>query len=499
MEDPAPRVTASLDRLATGIPGLDTILHGGLLRGGLYLTEGQPGAGKTIFGNQLAFAHAAAGGRVLYLTLLTESHARMLAHLRSLAFFDETAIGDSVYYLSGFQTLERDGLAALLGFTRHAVRERRATMLVLDGLTTTTEFIGSELSMRRFIQELQLYLEALGCTAMLLARPDDAKSRAEHTTVDGVFVLGERRGGAYVERVAEVSKFRGSAYLRGSHNYDIDERGLSFRPRTEARYASATSASASGTCAFGTARLDAMVGGGLPTGSNCLVLGGPGAGKTILGLQFLAHGAAIGERGLFFGFHQAPDRLIATGERLGFGLGDSVKAGIVSIHRDATREFGLDALVERLLAEIDRQAPRRLVLDGLSGFQRATLDTQRLERFWGALGDVLRRRGITTLNTAEMPEFFGLTVTVPIPGLAEVTDAIIFLRTVELYSQRRRSITIMKLRDAEPDRAVREFSIGDGGITVAEPFAGAEGILTGVARPILGARYPGEPSATPSG
>lgn len=498
MEVPAPRDTASLDRLATGIPGLDTILHGGLLRGGLYLTEGRPGAGKTIFGNQLAFAHAAAGGRVVYLTLLTESHARMLAHLRSLTFFAEAAVGDSVYYLSGFQTLERDGLAALLGFTRHAVRERRATMLVLDGLTTTTEFIGSELSMRRFVQELQLYLEALGCTAMFLARPDDARNKAEHTTVDGVFELGDRRSGVYVERIAVVTKFRGSAYLRGSHNYDIDERGLVFHPRTEARYNSSMPATSNGTRAFGSARLDAMLGGGLSTGSNALALGGPGAGKTILGLQFLAHGAAIGERGLFFAFHEAPDRLIAKGERLGFALAEAVSAGVVSIYRDPTREFGLDALVERLLTEIDRQAPLRLVLDGLSGFQRATLDTRRLERFWAALADLLRRRGVTTLNTVEMPEFFGSTVTVPIFGLAEVTDTIVFLRTVELYSQRRRSITIMKLRDAAPDRAVREFSIGHGGITVAEPFSGAEGILTGVARPISGAGNTGEPDATPS-
>lgn len=496
MEDPAARGTAGLERLATGIPGLDTILHGGLMRGGLYLTEGQPGAGKTIFGNQLAFAHVAAGGRVVYLTLLTETHARMLGHLRSLSFFDEAVVGDSLYYLSGFQTLERDGLAALLNFTRHAVRERRATMLVLDGLTTTTELVGSELSLRRFIQELQLYLEALGCTAMFLARPADARGNPEHTMVDGVFELGDRRSGVYVERVAEVLKFRGSAYLRGGHSYDVGNTGLVFHPRTEARFATTPIASASGLHAFGNARLDAMLGGGLPTGSNGLVLGGPGSGKTISGLQFLAHGAAVDERGLYFGFQETPDRLIAKGERVGFALDEAVRAGTVSIHCDAPREFGLDALVERLLAEIDRYAPQRLVLDGLSGFQRATLDPHRLERFWAAFLGELQMRGVTTLNTVEIPEFFGPTATVPIAGIAELMDAIVFLRTVEFHSHLRRLITIMKLRDAGADRAVREFVIRDGGIEVAEPFTGAEGILTGVARPIWGAPYAGEASAT---
>lgn len=487
MDDMAPRDPTALPRLATGIPGLDTILRGGLIQGGLYLTQGLPGAGKTIFGNQLAFAHAAAGGRVVYLTLLTETHARMVAHLRTMRFFNDAVVGEELYYLSGFQTLERDGLPALLDFTRQAVRERRATLLVIDGVTTAAELVGSDILLRRFIQELQLYLETLGCTAMLLARPADARGNPEHTMVDGVLGLGDRHTGVYVERIAEVTKFRGSAYLRGGHSYDIDSGGLVFHPRTEALYSATATETPGGTCSFGSGRLDAMLGGGLPAGSNTLVLGGPGTGKTILGLHFLAHGATTGERGLYFGFQESPARLIAKGERLGFALGAAVSAAQVVLHREAPREFGLDALVERLLTEIDRHNPHRLVIDGLSGFQRATLVAHRLERFWPALSAELRRRGVTTLNTLEIPEFFGPAAGVPIAGIAELADTILFLRTVEFHSHLRRLLTIMKLRDAGADRAIREFVIRDGGIEVLEPFAGAEAVLTGVARLVNGA------------
>src|SRR5436309_2316566 len=90
----AVRPPEPLERIASGITGLDRIIQGGFLRGGVYLISGPPGAGKTILANQMAFHHVAAGGRAVYMTVLAETHARMLAHLRPLAFFDPAPIGD---------------------------------------------------------------------------------------------------------------------------------------------------------------------------------------------------------------------------------------------------------------------------------------------------------------------------------------------------------------------------------------------------------------------
>ena len=55
-------------------------------------SRGRPGAGKTILANQACFHHASTGGHAVYVTLLAESHSRMFAHLRRMAFFDEAAI-----------------------------------------------------------------------------------------------------------------------------------------------------------------------------------------------------------------------------------------------------------------------------------------------------------------------------------------------------------------------------------------------------------------------
>src|SRR5260370_39551775 len=97
-------------RVPTGVAGLDTILHGGLIQGSVYLVTGQPGAGKTIFGNQVSYAHARSGAKVVYCTLLAETHGRMVANISTFSFFDERLLGEQVTYLQGFSSLDEAGL-----------------------------------------------------------------------------------------------------------------------------------------------------------------------------------------------------------------------------------------------------------------------------------------------------------------------------------------------------------------------------------------------------
>src|SRR5687767_9372026 len=96
-----PLATPQPTRLSSGVPGLDTIMHGGFLRGGIYIISGQPGTGKTILSNQIAFGHVASGGRVVYVNLLSENPAHLFSHLSSLSFFNQEPIGNELYYVSG--------------------------------------------------------------------------------------------------------------------------------------------------------------------------------------------------------------------------------------------------------------------------------------------------------------------------------------------------------------------------------------------------------------
>src|SRR5215208_1426721 len=121
-------------RISSGVPGLDAILRGGFLKDGIYILQGSPGSGKTILANQICFHHARNGGRVLYVTLLAESHTRMLLHIGQLGFFDSSLIPSRIFLISAFRILEENGLTGLLDLLRREVQAREATLLVLDGV-----------------------------------------------------------------------------------------------------------------------------------------------------------------------------------------------------------------------------------------------------------------------------------------------------------------------------------------------------------------------------
>src|SRR5690242_16395890 len=118
---------SGLERLLTGMRGLDAVLNGGLFKGGVYIVAGRPGAGKTILGNQICFTHTQLGERALFVTLLSETHGRMLANLQNMRFFDPSRIGTSLHYLNGYMTLEKDGLPGVLKLLRDGVRQHKAS------------------------------------------------------------------------------------------------------------------------------------------------------------------------------------------------------------------------------------------------------------------------------------------------------------------------------------------------------------------------------------
>lgn len=481
--------TRRMNRVDTGIPGLDVILNGGFFSGGVYIVEGSPGSGKTILGNQICFHRASRGDSTIYITLLAESHTRLIAHLRSMEFFKPELISSSIYYISAFKVLEDTGLVGLLKSVQEAVIARKAAFVVLDGLVSAEEFAPSERDFKKFIHELQTISGMTGCTVLLLSSIGRSAFRSEHTMVDGLIELGDTVVGVQSLRHVLVRKMRGTRQLRGRHAVEISSAGIKIRPRLETLLHGPDEDDPAPRpveqADFGVIGLDAMLRGGLPGGSNTLVLGPSGSGKTMLGLQFLSAGVRHERVGLYVGFYERPFSIMAKGQRLGLGLEAARESGLLHCFWEQPIEGVLDAVCERVLRAVSELGVRRLCFDGLHGFRHHAEYPERTRAVFSALADELTRRGVTTLFTLEIPGLLGSQIEVPIDGVSALADNILLLRHVELRSQLYRLISILKVRDRSYEGAIREFQITDRGVVVADTFDSAEQILTGAARTIV--------------
>jgi circadian clock protein KaiC len=470
-----------LERVPTAIPGLDTVLRGGFLKAGIYIVRGDPGAGKTILGNQFCFNHAAAGHHAIYVTLLAETHDRMMQHMQTMSFFEPARIPDGLYYVNGFRVLEEDGIKGFINLLRHEIRTQNATLLVLDGLIAIEESSESDLDFKKFIHELQAHIAIEGCTALLLTNDRRNTYHPEDTMVDGLIELHDVLFGTQAERELEVRKLRGTDALRGRHSFRITDGGIVVYPRIEALLArpSAVDQWPDERCATGVNQLDAMIGGGIPRSTTTLVLGASGSGKTSLGLHFLSRSSAQ-EPGLFFGFYETPLRLRVKAAGIGIKLDGLIEQGHLEILWHPPTEDILDALGNRLVEAVRRRRVKRLVIDGLLGFQEIAADRpHRIGRFLTALANELRVLNVTTVYTAETRNLIGGVIEGPTIGLSTIAENLILLRYVEIRSQLRRLISVVKVRDSDFDSSLREFHITANGIELAPTFDSAEAILSG--------------------
>jgi len=464
-----------IGRVPTGIPGLDTVLNGGFLTGGLYIVQGTPGTGKTTLANQICFHHIARGGRALYTTLLAEYHGRMMQHLGSMSFFDMSRVPDQLTYLNGFGTLREGGYKGLRDLLRREVVAHGATVLVLDGFATAKRVSPDEQDFNEFVHELQGVAIATGCTMLLLSNTMGVKETPEYTIVDGIMELSDGLIGWSSESTLHVVKLRGTSYLRGRHAFRITGDGLVVYPRIEALLArpSRLDPGAAGTVPSGVDRLDAMLGGGLPAASTTMVMGPSGMGKTTLGLQFLSR-CGTGEPGLLFGFYETPARIHAKAEAVCRPLLGLLDSGAVEVLWQPPTDGLLDAYGERLLENVRRRGVRRLFIDGLGAFQGAAVPPSRLTQYLTALMNELRALGVTTVYTLAVADIIGPYIRAPAGELTIPSDNLILMRYVEARSRLHRIVSVIKVRNSDFDPTLYEYVTTGQGLQIGGVLEGAE-------------------------
>ena len=485
-----------------GIPGLDDILAGGLERDRVYLLEGAPGTGKTTAAMKFLMEGARQGEVGLYITLSeTEEELRgtARAHGWSLDGVDvfELVPPESLLDEQQQQSLLYSSDLELGETTRmifEAVETRTPRRVVIDSLSEIRLLAQSSLRYRRQVLALKHYFAKHGATVLLLDDlTTDVNDKTVHSVAHGVIQLQELAPeyGAERRRV-RVIKYRGRRFRGGFHDFTIKTGGLEVYPRivaSEHHTAFDRTAVSSGVEA-----LDALLGGGIERGSSALVLGPAGTGKSLFSINFAVAAVARGEKAALFIFDEELGLLYDRMIKLGIDLRSMEEEGLLVIEQVDAAELSPGEFASRVRHCVSQQNIQTVVIDSLNGYQAAMPQEQFLVLHIHELLQYLNRQGASTFLTVAQHGLVGeMKAPVDVTYLA---DTVILLRYFEALGNVRRAVSVIKKRSGAHETTIREFNIGETGLTLGEPLNGFQGVLRGVPNFVgPGAGLMGEPAA----
>ena len=235
----------SIDRIQTGIPGLDEILKGGIPRRNVVLLSGGPGTGKSIFGYQYLF-NGLTRGQSGVLVALEEHPVQVRLSMAqfgwNVTLYEEkgrfalvdaftAGIGEAAKR-EKYVVKAPDDFQMLIDVLRSAIKDVGAERVVVDSVTTL--YITKPALARSMVLQLKKVLSGLGCTSILISQVSVTERGfggpgVEHAA-DGIIRLDLDEMSGELKRSIIIWKMRGTAHSMKRHPFDITDKGLIIKP-----------------------------------------------------------------------------------------------------------------------------------------------------------------------------------------------------------------------------------------------------------------------------
>ncbi len=476
--------TSASPRLSTGIDGLDNILVGGLPAQHLYLIEGTPGSGKTTLSLQFLLAGLKAGEKGLYVTLSESSSelAQVAAShgwtLDGLEIFD--LVSDEGLSPDTEQTILHSSDMELGETTREVmdvVRRLRPARVVFDSLSELRLLAQNPMRYRRQILALKQFFRAEGCTVLML---DDMSSGPGelhlHSVAHGVIHLDQDPGEFGPDkRRLRVVKLRGIKYRGGEHDFKLDRGGLQVFPRLVAQeHGREHDMRALST---GTSELDLLLGGGLVPGSNLLLLGPAGVGKTTTAVSCAVNAMRRGERAAYFLFDENMGTLCHRSKSLGLDVLPFLENGQLDMRTLDPAELSPGEFSHLVRRAVEEGGAKTIVIDSLNAYLQAMPGGKFLMLHMHELLTYLNLQGVMTMMVLSQHGLLG-------EGrsdvdLSYVSDTLLQFRYFEANGELLKAVSAVKSRTQKHEQSIREFRLGPRGLEIGPVLGDFEGILTG--------------------
>ncbi|MCU4925123.1 AAA family ATPase [Halobacteria archaeon AArc-dxtr1] len=475
----------TLETTETGIPGLDEILHGGLVTGRLYLVTGRPGTGKTLLGMEYLQTGLEAGETVLCVHG-EESEAEILANAASFGIDIEGAefldLGpDSDFFdanrsqdLVDTRDLESEQLIAAI---RDAIEQIDPDRILLDPISQLQYIEPSEYQFRKRLISFMRFLKGRGTTVIATKTGSDTRGDSEVRSLsDGVVELARGDGG----RRIGVAKHRGIGQQDGTHGLEIRSNGLEVYPNLIPEHSADRFTGLQLSTSVD--ELDTLLGGGLECGTATFISGPTGVGKTTLGTQILTTAAKEGSKPVAYLFEEAPKTFVHRSKSIGMPISERRSAGSLAIEAVEPLTLSAEEFAQRVKQRVDEAGTDVVMIDGVDGYKVSIQgEESELGRQLHALIRYLKNRNVSVILLDETDQVTGMP-SASSANISYIADNILFLNYVETSGELTKGIGVLKKRAGNFERTVREFAITPTGIRVGEPLTDVRGILEGTPR-----------------
>jgi len=480
-------------QLPTGVPGLDEILGGGLPEYSFNILAGAPGSGKTTLAHQIMFANATPERPAIYFTVLGEPAIKMLRYQQQYSFFDAATLGGAVRFINLSQVVLDEDLGAVLDAIIKEVEASNPGIVVVDSFRTVVRkaqgSTTTEVELQGFIQRLALHLTSWQATTFLIGEYVEGELRDNpvFTVADGLLWLNQSVERNSIVRKMQVMKMRGQESVPGLHTFRITDSGLQTFPRTFGLTDHKPEhVKGKRRLSTGVAKLDTLMGGGIPEGDSMLLAGPSGAGKTVLGIQFLAEGLRLGEPAIIAMFEERPNEFMQRAASFGFELDKHIEDGSLKLLYLRPLDLSVDETVHEIVSAVEAIGCKRLVIDSLVGFEMALAPDFRSdfrESLYRMIG-ALTRLGVTIVSTVEVEEDF-TSMGLSNFAISFLADDILRMRYASINGQLRKIMIVVKMRRSQHSIDMNGYDVTAKGLVIGEPMRGYRALTSGIPGPWL--------------
>lgn len=474
-------------RLATGIPGFDTIAGGGIVAGRSAILVGTSGSGKTIFGLQFLVEGVRQFGETGVLVTFEEVPEDIARNSDGFGWdvSARVAAGALTIIDASPETATSDeefDFDALVSQLRTAVENVGAKRVVLDSIGALFPQFRDPFAVRRGLRHIIETLRPLGVTTLISAERSDeygrvARFEVEDFVVDGIIILRHPLERRTRSRTIEVLKLRGRSHLTGEYPFSIGaQRGIEVIPRPVVEIKQEASSERVST---GNEELDRVCGGGYFRDSVVLVSGSTGTGKTLLGCEFVKAASDRGERALFFSFEESRSQLLRNAASWGIDLARCEREGSLRLEFRRAERMLLEDLLLELRGIVEEYQPKRIAIDGLTTLERSSLP-EAFREFWVSLIGFMKERDITVVFSSTRTLGMDDESTTE-AHISTMTDVILVMRYVEGGGEAHRGLLVLKMRGTEHEKRVREYRITSSGLSIEGPMKSVAGFIPGAA------------------